>query len=189
MEKRMEIINNLMQEIIENVINPDKIIFDNNYKNDLKKFPNYFTKSEMLECDKKLELLEYILPMDKNVSKEKWFKENLDVLTFFLKDIKGFFKTLKNKRKKLLEEIFNECVVSMGNFGSFCRFVGTSEFYFENYRHYFSEKEIEEYNRLWLDLEIENAVILANNEKKWEENYCLILRGLQEMLVFLDKIS
>ena len=77
----------------------------------------------------------------------------------------------------------------MENSEKFCKFVMSSEYYFENYRHYFNEKEIEEYNRLWLDLEVENAIILSNNIKKWEENYYLILEGIGKMLIFLNDIS
>ena len=36
MENRIKILNNLTKEIIESMTNPNKIILNNNYENDLK---------------------------------------------------------------------------------------------------------------------------------------------------------
>lgn len=189
MENRIKILNNLTKEIIESMTNPNKIILNNNYENDLKNFSEYFTKEEILEYNKKIELLQYTIPGGERILRKEWFKRNMDFIIYFLKDIQDFFDVLKNKRKKFLEKIFKSYINSMENSEKFCKFVMSSEYYFENYRHYFNEKEIEEYNRLWLDLEVENAIILSNNIKKWEENYYLILEGIGKMLIFLNDIS
>lgn len=185
MENRATILKKLMQEIIKNIITMNKNYF---FENDLKNYSEYFTKDEILEYDEKIEMLKYTVFTDEDISQEKWFEKNLDILIFFLKDIQKFFEMLKNKRMIFLKQIFKDCINSMENQNKFCKFVGNSEYYFENYKHYFSKKEIEKYNELWLDLEIENAVILSNSSNKWEENYSLIIEGIKKMLIFLIEI-
>ena len=85
-----------------------------------------------------------------------------------------------------------ECIKSLKSYNNFKKFVAISEYYFDSYRHYFSEEEIKQYNNLWFELEIENATIICNNEvqeeKKWERNKILILEKIKKMLLFLDSI-
>ena len=51
---RTEIIDNLMEEFIEKILNLDKNITEiSNYKNDLRKFSEYFTNEEIEEYNRK----------------------------------------------------------------------------------------------------------------------------------------
>ena len=57
----------------------------------------------------------------------------------------------------------------------------------------FEVYEIEKYNQIWFELEIENSVVISYFENtkridKWDENQELILIKLQNMLLFLNEI-
>jgi len=187
---RTEIIDNLMEEFIEKILNLDKNMTEiSNYKNDLRKFSEYFTNEEIEEYKNIIENFEYIYISNIN---NDWIKENIEILIFFLSDIKRFLLKLKVKKKDLLINLFMECIKSLKSYNNFKKFVAISEYYFDSYRHYFSEEEIKQYNNLWFELEIENATIICNNEvqeeKKWERNKILILEKIKKMLLFLDSI-
>lgn len=179
-----------MEEFIEKILNLDKNMTEiSNYKNDLRKFSEYFTNEEIEEYKNIIENFEYIYISNIN---NDWIKENIEILIFFLSDIKRFLLKLKVKKKDLLINLFMECIKSLKSYNNFKKFVAISEYYFDSYRHYFSEEEIKQYNNLWFELEIENATIICNNEvqeeKKWERNKILILEKIKKMLLFLDSI-
>lgn len=179
-----------MEEFIEKILNLDKNMTKiSNYKNDLRKFSEYFTNEEIEEYKNIIENFEYIYIS--NIDND-WIKENIEILIFFLSDIKKFLLKLKVKKKDLLINLFMKCIKSLKSYNSFKKFVDISEYYFDSYRHYFSEEEIKQYNNLWFELEIENATIICNNEvqeeKKWERNKILILEKIKKMLLFLDSI-
>lgn len=180
-----------MEEFIEKILNLDKNMTEiSNYKNDLRKFSEYFTNEEIEEYKNIIENFEYIYISNIN---NDWIKENIEILIFFLSDIKRFLLKLKVKKKDLLINLFMECIKSLKSYNNFKKFVAISEYYFDSYRHYFSEEEIKQYNNLWFELEIENATIICNNEvqeeKKWERNKILILEKIKKMLLFLDSIQ
>ena len=100
---------------------------------------------------------------------------------------------LEYKRKDFIKKIIKECLKAIDSYDDFYKFVSNSENYFINNSHYFEVYEIEKYNQIWFELEIENSVVISyfENTKRidnWDENQELILIKLQNMLLFLNEI-
>lgn len=185
-EKRNEIINNLIKEITEKI---NKNFFDlTNLENDLKKYSSYFSNSELNEYIQKIEEIKF-LGFNKNQE-----KEDLDVVVYHFLDIRNFLVDLKERRGKFIRRIVEECVNSVHTQRNFFNFVTNSEFYFHNYSYYFTNDEIEKYNELWFELEVENAIILSDENiskiiERWNKNYKLILAQIIKMIQFLNSLE
>lgn len=182
MENRDKILDLLFLEINGKILNTNTNEFVFSF--DLNKYKNYFLKEEIEEYNKKIDIIGYL---DWNQNKLKTIKENIEVISYFLKDIKNYFEFLKNKRKKYIYKIINENLESLKNFDKFLSFVRKSEYYFSNMSHYFSDKEILKYEELWFELETENAIMLdlENLKEYWDRNYQTIYFKVIELNNFL----
>lgn len=181
MANRELIIDNLnieiTKQISQNFFNSVKI------ENSLKNNSEFFSTLEIEQYQEKVDILKYL----------EFSKKNIELNIYYILDIKSFLLYLKNKRKKFIKKIYEECINSIYNYQSFCTFIMKSEFYFENNKYYFKDEEIKKYNELWFELEIENASILSENEgekikQKWDSNFENILKQIEEMLIYLDTI-
>ena len=175
MENRDKILDLLFLEINGKILNINTNEFVFSF--DLNKYKNYFLKEEIEEYNKKIDIIGYL---DWNQNKLKIIKENIEVISYFLKDIKNYFEFLKNKKKKYINKIINENLESLKNFDKFLSFVRKSEYYF-------SDKEILKYEELWFELEIENAIMLdlENLKEYWDRNYQTIYFKVIELNNFL----
>ena len=152
-------------------------------------YKNFFSEEEIEEYNKKIDIIEYL---EKENDKKIFIEKNLEVLLFFIKDMKLFLLGLKNKKRKLLNEVFNEGINSLENFKKFHNFIFNDRIYLVHYNHYFTNKEIEEYKRIWNDLE-EFTFITLNDEKVideyWKKNFSQIKLKILELLLFVKKIE
>lgn len=191
MGNRNKILKLLMNEIIMKIFNLKNNLFELcEYKNDLNKYTTYFTKSEIEIFNEKIDILKYSIT---NENKKEWILKNREILNFFLEDLLLFFMKLEYKRKDFIKKIIKECLKAIDSYDDFYKFVSNSENYFINNSHYFEVYEIEKYNQIWFELEIENSVVISYFENtkridKWDENQELILIKLQNMLLFLNEI-
>ena len=187
MENREKILKLLMNEVLSKIFNPKEKLTDF-FEYDLKKYPKYFKKDEVETCAEKLEILKYSI-----ANSEDWLNDNLEIIEYFMLDLQKFLLSLEKKKKEFISEMIKECINSIKNYKEFYKFVSNSEFYFNNNKNYFNEFEIERYNELWMELEIENAIILSeeknNKENEWKKRYDFIIEKIRKMLLFLNEIS
>lgn len=167
----------ITKQISQNFLNSVKI------ENFLKNNSEFFSTLEIEQYQEKVNILKYL----------EFSKKNIELNIYYILDIKNFLLHLKNKRKKFIKKIYEECINSIYNYQSFYDFVMKSEFYFESNKYYFKDEEIKKYNKLWFELEIENASVLSENEEekirqKWDSNFKNILKRTEEMLIYLDTI-
>lgn len=185
-EKRSKIINNLIKEITEKI---NKNFFDlTNLENDLKKYPLYFSNSELNEYIQKIEEVKFL---DFNENQKK---EDLDTIIYYFLDIRNFLVDLKGRRGKFIRKLIEECINSIYNQKQFFYFVVNSEFYFENYSYYFTNEEIKKYDELWFELEIENSMLLSDENvskimERWNKNCKLILVKVIKMIQYLNSLE
>ncbi|MEX6494343.1 hypothetical protein [Fusobacterium animalis] len=185
-EKRSKIINNLIKEITEKI---NKNFFDlTNLENDLKKYPLYFSNSELNEYIQKIEEIKFL---DFNENQKK---EDLDTIIYYFLDIRNFLVDLKERRGKFIRKLIEECINSIYNQKQFFYFVVNSEFYFENYSYYFTNEEIKKYDELWFELEIENSMLLSDENvskimERWNKNCKLILVKVIKMIQYLNSLE
>lgn len=182
MESRETIINNLIKEVTQQI--NQKFISLDKIQDYLKNYNKFFTISEIEEYQEKISMLKYLT----------FTNEEIEVNIYYILEIKKYLIDLREKKGKFIRKIYNECINSVCSYQFFFDFIMKSEFYFKNNKHYFKKEEIEKYNKLWFELEIENALILSDNEElkikqKWNKNYENILRQVEKMLLYLDSLD
>ncbi|MCI7223122.1 MAG: hypothetical protein SPJ84_04540 [Fusobacterium gastrosuis] len=183
MENRDKYIDELIERIIKLIDSNEEFDINN-----LKLSEKFFLQEEIMEYNEKIDIIKYL---KKEKNKKIFIEKNLEVLIFFIKDIKLFLLNLKKKRIKLLENIFNECIVSLENYKKLQNFMYNERIYLPHYSHYFTNEEVDKYKEVWNALE-EFILIDIDNEKNineyWQRNFEKIKNKILELVLFINKI-
>lgn len=183
MENRDKFIDELIDKIIKLIDSNEE--FDVNH---LKLSEEFFSQEEIMEYNEKIDILKYL---EKENNKKIFIEKNLEILIFFIKDIKLFLLSLKKKKIKLLESIFNGCIDSLENYKKLQDFIYNERIYLIHYSHYFTNEEVDKYKEIWNDLE-EFTLVDIDNEKNineyWEKNFEKIKNKILELILFINKI-
>lgn len=183
MENRDKYIDELIERIIKLIDSNEEFDINN-----LKLSEKFFLQEEIMEYNEKIDIIKYL---EKEKNKKIFIEKNLEVLIFFIKDIKLFLLNLKKKRIKLLENIFNECIVSLENYKKLQNFMYNERIYLPYYSHYFTNEEVDKYKEVWNALE-EFILIDIDNEKNineyWQRNFEKIKNKILELVLFINKI-